>query len=391
MQTYRELFAIPGVLRLLMAATFPRLAYSMVSLSIFFHVQSETNSVAVAGFAVGASSLTGALTAAPRGKIVDRYGQTLPLYVMVPLYVLSNVLIGMYAHSPTTAVILGLLNGACAPPVNMSIRPLWKDIVGEERVRSAYGLDSAHMNLVQLIGPVVATMIAVNLHTALALYTVAGTMAIGGLLLALNTHSRNWLPEPRPEGEISLWRSPAMRLMAVEGAAMGLAAGFIYIGIPAVATMSGDRGQAGPMVAMMGVGSIIGTIWAGAKAKHIAPVRGLRASVLLYAIALAPIAFVPIGPWMAAVLLISSALLGPAHVFYLETVDLVRPRGTAVAAIATLWTIEGTAAALAQAIGGNIAEWYGANVTLLLGSIIVFASPLVFSIGIRTVLRSAAA
>ena len=391
MRTYRELLAIPGALRLLVVATFPRLSYSMVGLSIFFHVQAETGSVATAGLAVGASSLTGALTAGPRGKIVDRYGQTLPLYVLVPLYTTSNVLLGLFAHSPTTAVALSLLNGACAPPINISIRPLWKDIVGEDRVRTAYGLDSAHMNLVQLLGPVIATLLAVNVDTSVALYAVAGAMAIGGTLLALLPTSRNWVPEPKPEGEISLWRSPAMRLLALEGIAMGVASGFIYISIPALATLSGDRGAAGPMVATMGVGSILGTVWAGAKAKDIPPLTGLRLSVLLYAIALIPLPWVPIGPWMALVLFIASAVVGPAHVFYLETVDLVRPRGTAVAALASLWMIEGTAAAFAQAIAGNLAEAVSPQFTMLLGSIVVFASPLIFSIGMRTVLRSAAA
>lgn len=391
MKTYRELLAIPGVIRLLIVATFPRLAYSMVGLSIFFHVEAETGSVAVAGLAVGASSLTGALTAGPRGKIVDRYGQTLPLYVLVPMYTTSNILLGLFAHSPATAVALSLLNGACAPPINISIRPLWKDIVGDERVRSAYGLDSAHMNLVQLLGPVVATFIAVSLHSSLALYTVAGSMAIGGTLLALEPASRNWVPEPKPEGEVSLLQSPAMRLMALEGIAMGVASGFIYISIPALATLNGDRGAAGPIIAMMGVGSIVGTVWAGAKAKDIPPLKGLRISVLLYAIALIPLPWVPLGPWMALVLFIASVVVGPAHVFYLETVDLVRPRGTAVAALASLWMIEGTAAAFAQAIAGNLAEAVSPQFTMLIGSIVVFASPLIFSIGMRTVLRSAAA
>ena len=223
MRTYRELLAIPGVTRLLFSATFPRLSYSMVSLALFFHVQHATGSVAIAGAATGASSLTGALSAAPRGKIVDRYGQTIPLYVMTPLYTASNILLGLFAHSPVTAIGLSLLNGACAPPINMSIRPLWKDIVGEDRVRSAYGLDSSHMNAVALIGPVIATLLAVHVDTALALYAVAASMAVGGLLLAFNPHSRNWQPEHRPEGEETLFRSPAMRLMALEGIAMGVA------------------------------------------------------------------------------------------------------------------------------------------------------------------------
>ena len=84
MGEYREYLRIPGVKPLLLVSTFGRLAYAMVSLAIFFQVQSVTGSVATAGLAVGLSGLAGALTAGPRGHLVDRFGQTRPLYAFVP-------------------------------------------------------------------------------------------------------------------------------------------------------------------------------------------------------------------------------------------------------------------------------------------------------------------
>lgn len=389
MRTYRELFAVPGVLALLMSATFPRLAYSMVGLSVFFHLQAMTGSVGTAGLALGVMSLMGSLTAAPRGAFVDKYGQTLPLFVMTPAYATAAILMARFADSTASALAFALLLGCAAPPVNMSIRPLWVELVGQERVRTAYGLDSAHMNIMQLLGPVIATLMALHVGSASGLYLVAGCMALGGALLAVNPNSKAWVPEEKLEGEVGILRSPAMRLLAAEGASMGLAMGFITIGIPALATLSGNRGQAGPLMSAIGVGSIVGSVWAGAKAKNVAPVIGLRNSVLLCAISLVPLAWVPIGPWLLLQLTVAFALIGPAQVFYLETIDIVRPRGTAVSALGTLWTIEGSAGALASALGGNIAEWYGPHVTLMLGSLCVFASPIIFTFGMRTVLRDA--
>lgn len=390
MRTYRELMALPGVLRLLFAASFPRLAYSMVDLAAFFHIEHATGSVAIAGIAAGVGSLLGSLTAAPRGHIVDRYGQTLPLYAMVPAYAIACALLGAFATSAPSAILLSALRGVSAPPINMSIRPLWAGIVGPDRVRTAYGLDSAHMNIMQLLGPVIATLVSINLGSANALYLIGICMLFGGALLAANPHSRSWTPEERVEGEPGILHSPAIRVMAFEGASMGLAMGFIMIGIPALATLSGDRAQAGPLMSAIGVGSILGTVWAGARAKHIAPVIGLRNSVLACAVSLVPLAFVPMGPWLMLQLVVAFALMGPAQVFYLETIDLVRPRGTAVAALGTLWTIEGSAAALASALGGNIAEWFGPQYTLLLGSVCVFLSPVIFTLGIRGPLKAAA-
>ena len=378
-----------GVRPLLIASTFPRLAYAMVSLSIFFLVEEATNSIGYAGLAVGLSSALGALTAGPRGLLVDRFGQTLPILVMTPAYALSCLALALFAHSVPTAIVLAGLVGVCAPPINLSIRPLWQDIVGADHVRTAYSLDSAWMNTIQLIGPVLATAIALRISPTVAIVTVGGCMLIGGLLLAINPHSRAWVPEGRHEGEHGLMRSPAMRLMALEGVAMGLSMGLVTIGIPALATEQGRQGSTGWLLAAGGLGAIIGTAWAGARAKHVAPAPGLRMSTLLYAIALVPLPFLPIGPAMFVVLLVAYTFLGPAHVYYLETVDIVRPRGTAVAALGSLWMIEGAATGVGNAIGGSVAQSWGPHVTLALGCVAVIGSPLVLTVGLRSVLRPA--
>jgi predicted MFS family arabinose efflux permease len=386
---YREFLRIPGVIRLLFASTFGRFAYSMVSLAIFFQVQSITGSVGTAGLAVGLSSGMGAMTAGPRGLIVDRFGQTRPLYAFVPAYTISCLLLAFAAHGSATAVVFSALIGLTAPPINISIRPLWLDIVGQERVRMAYSVDTAYHNLVMLLGPVIATLVALNLSPTIAIAAVGVSMLVGGTLLAVNAHSRAWVPEEREHGEKGLLRSPAMRLLAVEGALMGLSAGFITIGIPALATISGEEGMTGPVMSAMGVGAIIGTLWAGAKAKDIAPANGLRAASAFFALALLPLAFVPLGPWMMLVILVAWMFIGPANVFYLEVIDVVRPRGTAVAALGSLWMIEGAGMALGNAVGGIVAESVSPHLTLALGSLFALASPVIFTIGMRGVLEPA--
>ena len=389
MSGYRDFVRIPGVGRLLLASTFGRLAYAMVSLAIFFQVQSVTGSVGAAGLAVGLSSGMGALTAGPRGLLVDRFGQTRPLYAFVPAYAISCALLAFVARDAVTAVLLAALIGLTAPPINISIRPLWLDIVGQDRVRTAYSVDTAYHNLIMLLGPVAATLVALHWSPRAGVAIVGASMLIGGFLLAANAHSRAWVPEEREHGERGLMRSPAIRLLAVEGLVMGLSTGFITIGIPALATLSGQEGMAGPVMSAMGVGAIIGTLWAGAKATSIAPMNGLRAASLLFAVALLPLALVPIGPAMMLVVMVAWLFLGPANVFYLEVIDVVRPRGTAVAALGSLWMIEGVGMALGNAFGGMLAESVSPHLTLALGSLFALVSPLIFTIGMRGVLRPA--
>jgi predicted MFS family arabinose efflux permease len=389
MGNYREFVRVPGVLPLLFVSTFGRLAYSMVSLAMFFQVLDVTKSVGTAGLAVGVSGGLGAMTAGPRGHLVDRYGQTKPLYAMVPAYAFSCLMLAFFARTSLLAVLLAALVGLTAPPINISIRPLWLDIVGHERVRMAYSVDTAYSNVLQLLGPVFATLIALHVSPTAAMAFCGVSMLIGGTLLAFNMHSRSWTPEAKHPGEVGLLRSPAMRLLALEGAAMGLSMGFVTIGLPALATLSGEQWMAGPLMSAMGIGSIIGAVWAGARAHDIAPANGLRASMGLFAVALLPLPFLPVGPAMMAVILIAWTFAGPAQVFYLEAIDVVRPRGTAVAALGSLWMIEGAAGAIGTALGGNVAQWWGPHVTLALGCVFVIFSPIIFTIGIRGALRPA--
>ena len=77
--------------------------------------------------------------------------------------------------------------------------------------------------------------------------------------------------------------------------------------------------------------------------------------------------------------------LGAAQVFYLEVVDIVRPRGAAVASLGSIWFIEGSAAALGNSLAGVISEQsrdLGPSYSLI-------ASSLLFILSAYTLHRSA--
>ena len=62
MKQYLELLQIPMARKLLIAATPARMAYSMISLSIFFKTERELNSITLAGIALGLNALAGSVT-----------------------------------------------------------------------------------------------------------------------------------------------------------------------------------------------------------------------------------------------------------------------------------------------------------------------------------------
>lgn len=356
MQEYKELLRIPGALRLIITSLPPRTAYGMVGLALFFHMLDMTDSLSSAGFVIGAQTLVSSMTAGLRGHAIDRWGQTRPLLVLVPLYTISTLSLAFFAHDLTSAIILAMVMGLTSPPINLSMRPLWVLVAGQERIRTAYALDSTILNVTSLIGPAIGTWLALHFSGQVALTTTAILMLVGGTLLLMNPISRSWIPEEKVEGEPGLFRSPAMRVLAMEAVLIGLGYGLLDVAVPARATIQNMDGWAAPSLAAVALGGILGGMYAGSKLKHLVPLRGLYKTQYAFSIIALPLFLLPAGLPTAILMFIIGLPLGAAQVFYLETVDIVRPRGAAVASLGSIWFIEGSAAALGNAISGVISE-----------------------------------
>ena len=210
MKQYLELWQIPLARKLLIAATPARMAYSMISLAIFFKTERTLNSIPLAGLALGLNALAGSFTAGIRGNVIDKWGQKWPIRILVPGYALGIILLNI-ASTKTEILIWAFVLGISAPPINLSVRPLWKQIVPEHQVRTAYGLDSAVMNGVGIVGPALATTISLSNHPGFALGTCSALMIIGGIALEFTINHRNWFTEKKDPSEAKLWKVPALQ------------------------------------------------------------------------------------------------------------------------------------------------------------------------------------
>ncbi len=377
MQEYRELLRIPGALRLILTSLPPRTAYGMVGLALFFHILDLTNSLSSAGIVIGAQTLISSMTAGIRGHAIDRWGQTRPLLVLVPLYTISTISLAYFADDLTSAIIFAMVMGLTSPPINLSMRPLWVLVAGPEKIRTAYALDSTILNVTSLIGPAIGTWLALQVSGRVALTTTGLLMLVGGTLLLTNPISRSWIPEEKVEGEKGIFKSPAMRVLAMEAILIGLGYGLLDVAVPARATIQDMAGWAAPSLAAVALGGILGGMYAGSKLKHLVPLRGLYKTQYAFSIIALPLFLIPAGLPTAALMFVIGLPLGAAQVFYLEVVDIVRPRGAAVAALGSIWFIEGSAAALGNSVAGIVAESsreYGPSYSLIVSSLLFVLS-----------------
>jgi predicted MFS family arabinose efflux permease len=258
---------------------------------------------------------------------------------------------------------------------------LWKDIVPENFLRTAYALDSSMMNTTTVFGPVVVTSLALSAHPGLALGVTSALMIIGGTALALTSVSRNWVPEKKAKGQQKLWRDRAIQLLMFEGCFIGFGWGVFDVSVPAFATQENVPHRVAWIFAAFGLANVIGGLLGGLVSKKLAPLSALRRAYLLWAIACMPIVFT-YPDWTMALVGASIGFLGGAvQVFYLEVLEAVRPKGSQVSSLGWIWSVEGMFIALGAAVGGIVSEHISPRIGLGLLPFMIFTGFIILTIG----------
>lgn len=337
-------------------ASFPaRLAYGMIGLNLYFKTYHAVHSIAFAGLTAGLSGVAGALTTSLRSSLLDRFGMRTPLRIFVPAYG-SAILIVNFANSKTTLLIAALLLGICAPPINLSIRPLWRFIVPQPQMRKALAIDTSFMQLATIVGPVLATFLSLSSHPASALVVCSVLILMGGLSLSSLSITREWLPEKKSPSDLSIFKVPGIRLLMVEGILIGLGTGIFQIAVPAFTSIKDLEHLTGTIFAVISSTSIIGSLLAGVIGKRLTPLNAFVRNYYLWALVGLPLYFTSPG-WS---LMLIAGLIGLANgaqqVFYLEVLEAVRPNGTAASALGWMWTVEGSAASVGAWVGGSLSQ-----------------------------------
>lgn len=380
MNRYVELFRIPNVWVLVLACFPARVAYGMVSLSIFFKVEQSTGSISSAGLALGLNAVTGALTAGIRGSVMDKYGQKWPLRIMVPTYATLTIALNL-ADTKIAMLTLAFVMGLSAPPINLSVRPLWKIVVPEKDLRTAYAIDSSIMNFAFVVGPVIATSLALSRFSSSPLFICAGLMLLGGISLAMTKVSRNWVPEVKGADYQPLWKHKPLQLLMIEGCFIGFGWGLFDVAVPAFTTIEKVPHMTAWIFAAMGVSNVVGGLLAGLVSKKTSSLKAMRRTYGVWFLVSIPMAL----SYPNWTMIIAGAFLGlvggAIQVFYWEVMEAIRPQGSPTAMMGWLWSVEGTLMAVGSMAGGFISEHSSPTIALSITALCIGAGYLILALG----------
>jgi hypothetical protein len=266
LSTYRAVFRAPGSAAFASAGFVMRMPIAMFPIGLVLIVSARTGHYGFAGILSGAYIL-GAVPGNPLlARVVDRFGQR---RVLIPATITTLVASIALAVLLTTnapdwvLVVPAFVAGFSYLSVGSLIRARWSLVLaGRPELSTAYSLESVLDEVIFVIGPVLATLIATTLDPVLVLYVICVFIGVGALWLA-RLHSTE--PPPHPVGtppHRSAIHERGMGALTAAGIGMGATFACAEITMVAFCSQHGHRALSGLCLAMFALGSAVsGTVY----------------------------------------------------------------------------------------------------------------------------------
>lgn len=317
-EPYRRVVRSPGVAALTVTMIFGRIPSSASGLVLTLHVALGRqqgglgHGFAAAGLVTAAGAAGGAFGAPLVGRAIDRLGLRSTLAVTTAVSTLFwAVSPALSLHQLVPAVVMG---GFFGIPVFSLLRQAMASMLPERDRQAGFSLDSMSSEISFSVGPVLGVVLVTQLGSTAALLVIAATMAITGLTLIVvdppvraadlaggsPTAGASRIP-------VRAWLTGRVAAVLVVTAAGTLIFSGTDITIVAVMRSFDRVGLTGVVVAVWGLGSVVGGFVYGAAARRVAP----GVLLLVVAVLTIPVALATSWPVLAALMISSALCSGP--------------------------------------------------------------------------------
>ena len=360
---YRPILRTPGLKGLLAASVVARMPIGFETLGIVLLVRASTGSFAIAGAAAAACNVVAAMTAAPLGRLVDRFGQR---RVVVPAAVWNAIALAALAaagnlDAPAGALIpLAALTGVL-PPISSCQRAILASLFSGSRLQSSYALEAIVQEAVFTGGPLIATTAAATAGPPAALYVAAGLTMLGTVSFAQNRLSRAWRAPRVDRGRGGAMRSPGVRLLFVFALLAAISFGGFEVAVTAFAREHGVPNAAGVFLALWAIGSAAGGLIYGAHAWRHTPDIQISRVALVAAIAFLPAVAAPNLWVLAPMAAIAGLAIAPLLSLLYTLIGALAPEGMVTEAFSWLSVAFPIGFGIGAALSGAVADGPGAR------------------------------
>jgi MFS family permease len=362
MSVYALILRHPRMSGLFAAALVARLPIGINGLAVVLFLREQTGSFSVPGAVAGGLALGTGLGAPFMGRLVDRLGAR----VLVPLAaanaagVLTLLALGHAGASAAALVAVAVATGAVYPPSPSVLRARFPELLRTrpDLVPAAYALDSVLLEITFVCAPLIVVAVIALLGAGAALVVSATTVLLGVAAFV-------WLlpPDaPRSTGDgghaglLGVLRAPGIRTLVLTMLPVGFAIGALEVAVPAFSHDESRAELAGVLLATWALGSAVGGLVYGARARRSPLALVHHRLTLLFPIGILPLVAAPSMPVMALLLVPAGMFIAPIIATRNELASRAAPPGTKTEALTWPLTALVGGIALGAGAGGALID-----------------------------------
>lgn len=327
---YREILSLPGAWQFALAGLIARVPMSMVGISIILAVRALYGNYSLAGLVSATQVIAYAVGAPILARLVDRYGQ---LQVMLPSVMVSAAatvsLIFAIVNlvSPVILVPITVVMGATAGSIGALARSRWAYVCeNPAQLQVAYAMEAALDELVFVLGPVAATLLAASVHPLAGLWVAVAFMVVGAIAFLAQTRTQPPARIPvEGEKKQSVMRNPVMIVLAMTYVFTGALFGSSDLAVVAFADEANRSSMAGLVLASMSLGSLISALIYGARVWKTPMWRLFTVGVIAIAVGTSTFLFTPNLGVLAILMFIAGLAIAPTMTNVNTIVQRVTP------------------------------------------------------------------
>ena len=257
MASYSAVLRSPGMTRVILSQLLARFPFGMMTLGFVMHIEQMHKSYAIAGIALGAETIGAAISGPLLGRWLAKYGPRRLLISTAAFGALCMLAIGLFVLPPIVIIALAFLVGLTSPPIQSATRTVYPTLVKKKDLETVYSLDATAQEVIWVVGPVLAALIASTAGTSVVVILMAVIQILGTSWFAFNPEIAK-LKMPRAEGRMgNVLKVERVYINAIIGLLM--VGSFSGVEVGAVAILS--KPEAGVALAALSFGSILGGLF----------------------------------------------------------------------------------------------------------------------------------
>jgi MFS family permease len=333
----------------------------MLSLAFLIHIEQVFDSYGAAGLVLGAMSIGQAVAGPLTSRLMGRWGMRPVITATLVVCATSIVTMALVSMPIYVLMIVGLVAGLSTPPIQPAVRTIYPKIVNSRQLTPLFSLDASAQEIIWVLGPVIATFVAIQVSPVAGILLAAIFLIGGGVwFLVLPEVGRVRIPRSRRKLGVVLKR-PAVMLSTIVGFMLVAACAAVEAGV--VAAFGHGSSSSGWVLGIFALGSLIGGLALG----H-APIGpwALASRMLIVTVGLSLAAVGDLSFWwLAATLLLAGIGIAPAFAVLFGIVSASVKFSDTAEAYGWVGTGQLMGAAMGSAIAGFMIDQNGATAAIL--------------------------